>query len=101
MRARKTSQATACKNDIVLVDHAIQQWAAEKNKATGATPAWSDIQPYMNETSRLGLSTTCTDTLGSTITISAVGTAIKVPAATWTALSDVQGVEFWSPYDHE
>jgi len=98
MRARKTAQATACKNDIALVDKAMQQWAAEKNKKNGDTPVWTDLKPYMNETSRLGLAATCTDSLGSTITIPALGTPLTVPTATYSALSDVQGADFWSPY---
>ena len=101
MRARKTAQASACKTDIALVYCAIEQWAAEKDKRTGDTPAWSDLKPYLNETSRLGLSATCTDSLGNAITIPPVGSTPKVPAATWTALSDVQGEDLWSPYDHE
>jgi len=98
MRARQRTQATACKTDLMQINNAIGLWASEQNKKTGDTPAWSDLQPHMNETSRLGTSATCTDTLGNPITIPPVGQSIEVPPATWRALSDVAPAEFWSPF---
>jgi len=101
LRARKRTQATACKTDLMQINNSIGLWASEQNKKTGDTPAWSDLKPHMNETSRLGLIAAAgpaTDSLGSTIVIPAVGTPVTVPAATYTALSDVAPSDFWSPF---
>ena len=98
MRARKRTQAGACKQDLRMIDAAVNQWAIEKDKQSGATPQWSDLKPYMRDNSRLGTSATCTDILGNPITIPPVGKALEVPPATWRALSDVTGADFWSPY---
>jgi prepilin-type N-terminal cleavage/methylation domain-containing protein len=47
VRARTTSQQNACINNLRLIDAAKQQWALEKGQASGATPADSDLQPYL------------------------------------------------------
>jgi prepilin-type N-terminal cleavage/methylation domain-containing protein len=47
VKARTTSQANACINNLRQIDGAKQQWALE-NKASGSvTPADTDIQPYL------------------------------------------------------
>ena len=47
VRARTTSQQNACINNLRLIDAAKQQWALEKGQASTATPAGSDLQPYL------------------------------------------------------
>ena len=47
IRARSTSQANACINNLRQIDAAKQQWALEKNQAPTATPLAGDIQPYL------------------------------------------------------
>jgi len=47
VRARTTSQQNACINNLRLIDAAKQQWALEKGQASSATPASSDLQPYL------------------------------------------------------
>jgi prepilin-type N-terminal cleavage/methylation domain-containing protein len=46
-RARTTSQANACINNLRQIDGAKQTWALEKNLQPTASPADSDIQPYL------------------------------------------------------
>ena len=47
VRARTTSQQNACINNLRLIDSAKQQWALEQRQGSTATPAGSDIQPYL------------------------------------------------------
>jgi prepilin-type N-terminal cleavage/methylation domain-containing protein len=47
VRARTTSQMNACINNLRQIDGAKQQWALETKQATNATPAFTDIQPYL------------------------------------------------------
>lgn len=101
LRARLRSQATACKQDLRMIDAAIEQWSIEKNQPTGATITVSDLAAYVKENSPLYVplkAGAAKDTLGSDITISKVGTRLVVPAATVTACADVADSVFWSPY---
>jgi prepilin-type N-terminal cleavage/methylation domain-containing protein len=47
VRARTTSQQTACINNLRQIDAAAQQWALETNQPTDATPNFSNISSYM------------------------------------------------------
>jgi prepilin-type N-terminal cleavage/methylation domain-containing protein len=47
VRARQTSQANACINNLRLIDGAKQQWALENKKASTDTPADADIVVYL------------------------------------------------------
>jgi prepilin-type N-terminal cleavage/methylation domain-containing protein len=47
IKARTTSQMQACINNLRQIDGAIQEWAAEKNKAVTATVAFTDISVYL------------------------------------------------------
>jgi general secretion pathway protein G len=47
VRARATSQANACINNLRQVDGAKQQWALEQNKVGTDTPVASDIAIYL------------------------------------------------------
>src|SRR5215213_8240400 len=53
LRARKRSQATRILEDLRMIDSAIDQYAIERNKATGATANWSDIADYLKTGSTL------------------------------------------------
>jgi prepilin-type N-terminal cleavage/methylation domain-containing protein len=46
-RARTTSQANACINNLRQIDGAKQTWGLEHNLVPNATPQDSDISPYM------------------------------------------------------
>jgi prepilin-type N-terminal cleavage/methylation domain-containing protein len=49
VKARATSQANACINNMRQIDAAVNQWALEQHKTTGATAPslTSDLTPYI------------------------------------------------------
>jgi len=78
VRARSTTQANACINNLQQIDNAAQEYAIENNKASGATASASaNLTPYIklnannkipgcpgsgtyNDTVSVGTSPTCT-----------------------------------------
>ena len=97
LRSRKRSQATQVLEDLRILDSAVDQYAIENNKGSGATPAFADLQVYIKTGTRL-YSSANTDILGNSFGTFTVDTSPKVPDATFTALSDVAPSAFWSPY---
>src|SRR5580693_2916674 len=65
LRARKRSQATRILEDLRIIDTAIDQYAIENNKTTGATANWTDIQLYL-KTGSILYNSAGTDILGNT-----------------------------------
>src|ERR1700755_3253093 len=53
LRARKRSQASRILNDLRLIDSAVDQYAIETNKASGATVAITDWTNYLKKGSVL------------------------------------------------
>jgi prepilin-type N-terminal cleavage/methylation domain-containing protein len=47
LKARSTSQMNACINNLRQIDSAKQQWALETGQKATASPAASDIQPFL------------------------------------------------------
>jgi prepilin-type N-terminal cleavage/methylation domain-containing protein len=47
VRARTTSQANLCIDNLRMIDGAKQQWALEQGQVGTSLPAATDIQPYM------------------------------------------------------
>jgi prepilin-type N-terminal cleavage/methylation domain-containing protein len=97
LRSRKRSQATQVLEDLRVIDSAVDQYAIEQNKSTGASVAWTDIQSYVKKGTRLYTSNGA-DILGNSFTLPTVDTAPKVSTTTFSALSDVAPASFWSPY---
>ena len=97
LRSRKRSQATQVLEDLRILDSAVDQYAIENNKNSAMNPAFADLQSYIKNGTRLYMSGN-TDILGANFGIYTVDTPPKVPAATFTALSDVAPASFWSPY---
>ncbi len=96
LRARKRSQATRILNDLRLIDSAVDQYAIETNRSTGATVNTVDWTNYLKQGT--ALYNTGTDILGNGFGAQAVDTLPKVPHNSFLALSDVAPVGFWSPY---
>jgi len=96
LRARKRSQASRILNDLRLIDAAVDQYAIETNRATGAVVGTADWANYLKKGSVLY--NTGKSILGSPYGGQTVDTIPSVPAADYSALSDVAGVGFWSPY---
>lgn len=47
IRARTSAQAAACINNLHKIDSAIQQWALENKKDSGAQVTYADISNYL------------------------------------------------------
>jgi prepilin-type N-terminal cleavage/methylation domain-containing protein len=97
LRARKRSQASRIINDLRLIDSAIDQYAIENNKSSGATVNVTDWTKYLKAGTNLYL--TGQDILGTSYGSQVVDTLPKVPTTTKNSLSDVTDDAFWSPYN--
>jgi prepilin-type N-terminal cleavage/methylation domain-containing protein len=96
LRARKRSQASRILNDLRMIDSAVDQYAIETGRTTGATVAVADWTNYVKKNAILF--NTGQSLLGSDYGAQAVDTLPAVPSADYDTLSDVAGVGFWSPY---
>ena len=100
LRARKRSQGTRCLEDLRIIGAACDQYAIENNKVTGNSVAWADVQNYMKTGSVL-YNSQGFDMFGNayngTSTFS-VDSIPKLSSTTFSKLSDVCPVTFWSPY---
>jgi prepilin-type N-terminal cleavage/methylation domain-containing protein len=96
LRARKRSQASRIINDLRLIDSAVDQYAIETNKSSGATVNTADWTNYLKAGTNLYL--TGRDILGNSFGPQVVDSIPKVPQATYSTLSDVTDNTFWSPY---
>ena len=96
LRARKRSQATRILNDLRMIDSAVDQYAIETNKFTNNPVAVADWTNYVKKGS--ALYNTGMSILGSSYGVQTVDTIPRVPTADLSALSDVAGTGFWSPY---
>ena len=97
LRARKRSQASRIINDLRLIDSAVDQYAIENNKATGAVVGITDWTKYLKAGTNLYLN--ANDILGNTYGAQTVDSLPHVPASSKAALSDVVDSTFWSPYN--
>ena len=97
LRARKRSQASRIINDLRLIDSAVDQYAIETNKASGATVRVVDWTNYLK--AGTNLFSTGKDILGADYGVQTVDSLPKVPTTSRAALSDVTDTAFWSPYN--
>src|SRR5690349_2878341 len=98
LRARKRSQATRALEDLRRIDTAIDQYAIETDKTSGAACNWTDIQAYLKKGSTLYNSPSPGKALlVNNFAANAVDSIPVVPTATFTALSDVASNTLWSP----
>jgi len=47
LQARQVSSASACVNNLRLIESAKEEWALENNKTTNDIPSWNDLRPYL------------------------------------------------------
>jgi len=97
LRARKRSQASRIINDLRLIDSAVDQYAIETNKTSGATVAVSDWTNYLKKGTNLYV--TGADLFGQSYGNQLVDKLPQVPTSTKNNLSDVTDPAFWSPYN--
>lgn len=96
LRARKRSQASKILNDLRLIDAAVDQYAIENAKATGATVEITDWTNYLKKDTNLFV--TGKDLFGNDYGAQEVDTLPAVPANAKATLSDVADDSFWSPF---
>ena len=99
LRARKRSQATRVLNDLRSIDSAVDQYALENSKPSGAPCSVADWTSYL-KTGTLLAETGEHPTYGA-YGNQTVDTIPKVTAAGFEAfadLSDVAPSTFWTPY---
>ncbi len=97
LRARKRAQASRIMNDLRLIDAAIDQYAIENNKMSGAPVGTADWTAYLKRGSSLYM--TGKDLFGNGYGPQTVDNIPNVPTAAFNALSDVASTAFWSPYN--
>ena len=97
LRARKRSQASKILNDLRMIDSAIDQYAIETTKTTGASVDIVDWTNYVKKDSVLY--TTGADLFGNTYGPQTVDSLPKVPTNAYNTLSDVTDAAFWSPFN--
>ena len=97
LRARKRSQASRIINDLRLIDSAVDQYAIETNKTSGATVNTADWTNYLKKGTNLYI--TGRDIFGEAYGIQNVDKLPGVPSVTKASLSDVTDNTFWSPYN--
>ena len=97
LRSRKRAQATACLEDLRMIDEAIDQYALENNKSGGTAVNWTDVRNYLKTGSRLETSGG-NDIIGGAFIIPTVDTIPKVPTSTFNSLSTIAPASFWSPF---
>jgi prepilin-type N-terminal cleavage/methylation domain-containing protein len=97
LRARKRSQASKILNDLRLISSAMDQYAIETNKQSGAQILVVDWTKYVKKDTNL--EATGKDLFGMPYGDQIVDSLPHVDATTKAALSDVTDEAFWSPYN--
>ena len=100
LRARKRSQATRILEDLRIIDSSLDQYAIENNKAGGAAVNWADVQTYLKNGSVI-YNSGGTDLLGNQYNGNATFTVDSIPklnSTSYSKLSDVAPLAFWSPF---
>ena len=96
LRARKRTQASKILNDLRMIDSAVDQYAIETSRTSGASVAVADWTNYVKKGSVLY--NTGADLFSNAYGAQTVDSLPSVPASTKAALSDVADTTFWSPY---
>lgn len=97
LRARKRSQASKVLNDLRLISSAMDQYAIETSKTSGATIDVADWTKYLKKDTNL--EATGADLFGELYGLQTVDSLPHVSPVTKAALSDVCDDAFWSPYN--
>ncbi len=93
---QRRSIATSVKNDLRLIDAAVDQYAIEFNVSAGLV-TFDQIKRYFRADTKLAR--TGQDALGSVYGPNfTIGSVPRVPPATKNALRDVADDQFWSPF---
>jgi len=96
LRSRKRSQASKVLNDLRMIDSAVDQYAIETGKLSGAPISVSDWTNYVKKDSNLYNSGK--DLFGQDFGVQTVDSLPNIPLTTFNALSDVADQTFFSPF---
>src|SRR6476620_11563382 len=96
LRARKRAQATRVKDDLRLIEAAVDQYAIETQRQPGWVVSVPDWTAYLKKETLL--CTTGRDVLGHDFGAQTVDQIPTVPSATYAQLADVADDGFWAPY---
>ncbi len=97
LRARKRSQATTIKNDMRLIDSAVDQYAIEFNLGGGVI-GFSNITRYFKPGTALQNGQSIITTILYTNETYGIGSVAGTPVGVNAIFSDVTEGTFWSPY---
>jgi hypothetical protein len=86
-------------NDLRLIESAVEIYAIENSKYSGATVQTVDWTTYLKKKGSV-LYNTGEDLFGNSYGQQTVDELPKVPLDTWNALSDIAGTDYFSPYGH-
>lgn len=93
----KTNKAKRVKQDLVTLNSAIEHFALDNGKVGGVEVNYLELRKYLDPESDVFLRDG-KNIYGDTYGPFYVGTRPSVPANTADKLSDVAGVEYWSPF---
>ena len=96
LRARKRAQASRVKDDLRLIEAAVDQYAIETQRQSGSVVSVTDWTAYLKKETLL--STTGKDVLGHDFGSQTADQIPIVPSETYAALSDVADDGFWAPF---
>ena len=97
LRARKRAQGTSIKNDLRLIDAAVDQYAIEYNMGNG-TLVFTQLTRYFKPTGNLAAGFGILTGVDYSAIQYPIGSAVVVPTVAVSQLSDVCDDAFWSPY---
>lgn len=95
LRARKRSQAVMIKNELRLIDSALDQYALEYNRS-GGTVDFANLTSYFKP-GRL-ISSGGLDIFGNSFERLQIGTVPRLSDDTYNKLSDIIDQTFWVPF---
>ena len=97
IRARRHVQAAHIRDDLRVIDAAVDQYALETGKKSGDPVAVPDWTNYIKNNTRLWA--TGEDLLGNDYGPQTVDELPFVPIETYNELGDVVDDDFWDPYN--
>jgi general secretion pathway protein G len=93
----KERKARRVKADLVTLNTAIEHYALDNGKVSGAQVSYADLRKYLDTSTDIYQSDG-RDVFGDSYGPFIVGSRPTVPRKTEDKLSDVAGPEFWSPF---
>jgi prepilin-type N-terminal cleavage/methylation domain-containing protein len=96
IRARKRAQASRVKDDLRLIEAAVDQYAIETQRRPGSVVSVTDWTAYLKTETHL--CTTGKDVLGHDFGPQTVDQIPTVPSETYAQLADVADDGFWAPF---